>query len=69
MNLLQRAKAPTPHFFKTLRNIGLAAAAVGTAIITAPVSLPAVIVTIAGYCTLAGGIISAVSQITVHRED
>ncbi len=69
MNLLQRAKAPTPNFFKTLRNIGLAAAAVGTTIITAPVTLPAVVVTIAGYFTLAGGIISAVSQITVHRED
>ena len=69
MNIIQRAKAPTPLFFKTLRNIGIAVAAVGTAIITAPVSLPAVVVSVAGYLTVAGGVISAVSQITTGREN
>ena len=69
MTIIQRAKAPTPQFFKSLRNIGLTAAAIGTAIITAPVALPAIVVTVAGYLTVTGGVLSAVSQITTGREN
>jgi hypothetical protein len=68
MNIVQRAKAPTPNFFKKLRNIGLALAAISTAIITAPITLPAAVVTIAGYAAVAGGVIGAVSQITTKSE-
>lgn len=69
MNLVQRIKAPTPKFFKTLRTIGLGLAAIGGAILTAPVAIPAGIVTIAGYITLAGGIMTAVSQTAVDTSD
>ena len=69
MNLVKRAASPTPGFFKRLRNIGLAIAAIGTAIATAPISLPAVIVSIGGYLAVAGGVIGAVSQITTYREN
>ena len=65
MNIVQRVKAPTPKFFKILRTIGLALLAVSGSIIAAPVALPAVLVTIAGYSAVAGGVLSAVSQITV----
>ena len=65
MNILQRAVAPTPFFFKVLRSIGLSMLAVSGSLLTAQVALPAVIVTAAGYVALAGGIISAVSQLTV----
>lgn len=65
MNVLERAQAPTPKFFKVLRSIGLIVAAVGGAIVTAPVALPAAIVTVGGYLTVAGGLLSAISQITV----
>ena len=41
MNIVQRAKAPTPKFFKKLRNIGLTLAAISTVIVTAPIALPA----------------------------
>lgn len=68
MNVVQRAKAPTPSFFKKLRNIGLVLAAVSTAILTAPVALPVAIVTAAGYVAVAGGVISAVSQITTKAK-
>ncbi len=68
MNVVQRAKAPTPKFFKILRTIGLALLAVSGSIIAAPVALPAVLVTIAGYSAVAGGVLSAVSQITVKDE-
>ena len=65
MEFIERAQAPTPKFFKILRTIGLALLAVSGAILTAPVALPAVVVTIAGYTAVAGGVLSAVSQVTV----
>lgn len=65
MTIVERVKAPTPKFFKTLRTIGLALAAVGGAILTAPVAVPAALVTIAGYVALAGGVLTAVSQTAV----
>ena len=68
MNLIQRIKKPTPPFFKKLRNIGLALAAASAAIITAPVAMPGIIITAAGYLGVAGAVISAVSQITVEDE-
>lgn len=66
--LIQRAQAPTPRFFKILRTIGLSLAAISGGILTAPVTLPVVVTTIATYLAVAGGIISAVSQITVEEE-
>jgi uncharacterized membrane protein HdeD (DUF308 family) len=68
MNVIQRAKAPTPKFFKTLRTIGLVLAGVSGSILAAPVALPAVLVTVAGYVAVAGGVISAVSQTAVEHE-
>lgn len=68
MNLLKRANKPTPRFFRTLRNIGLTVAAIGTSIIAAPVALPAVLVKLAGYLTVAGTVMSGVSQVTVKNE-
>ena len=41
MNVVERAKAPTPKFFKVLRTIGLALLAVSGSIIAAPVASPA----------------------------
>ena len=65
MNIVQRVKAPTPKFFKTLRTIGLGLAALGGGILAAPVAVPAAVVTIAGYVALAGGVMTAVSQTAV----
>lgn len=62
MTLKQRIKQPTPKFFKKVRNLGISIAAVGGAILTAPVSLPAAVITVAGYLTVAGTVASAVSQ-------
>ena len=69
MNVIKRAKAPTPKFFKVLRNIGLALAAVGGTVLAAPVALPVVITTIGGYLAVAGGVLSAVSQLTTEKVD
>ena len=59
---------PTSTFFNKLRNAGLILAAVATTIMTAPVALPAVVIKIAGYLLVAGGVVSAVSQTTVKGE-
>lgn len=65
MNIVARAKAPTPKFFRVLRSVGLALLAISGTIVAAPVTLPAVVVSTAGYLVVAGGVISAISQITV----
>jgi hypothetical protein len=65
MNIVERYKKPTPKFFKTLRNIGIALATAGGAIIAAPISMPALVVTIATYMTVAGTVATAVSQAVV----
>ena len=69
MSVVQRVKAPTPKFFKTLRTIGLALAAIGGAILASPIALPAGLVAAAGYIALAGGVVSAVSQTAVDTTD
>ncbi len=68
MNIIERAQAPTPKFFKVLRNIGLVLASVGGLILTAPVALPTAVVTIGGYLVLGGGVLSTVSQVTVDEK-
>ena len=67
--IVNRAKAPTPKFFKVLRNVGLVMATVGGTILAAPVALPVVIVSVGGYVAVAGGILSAVSQLTTTHDD
>ena len=66
--IFKRVNAPTPTFFKKLRNIGLALAAAATTIAAAPVALPAVIIKVAGYLAVASGVLSAVSQTAVEGE-
>ena len=69
MNAIKRAKAPTPKFFKVLRNIGLTLAAIGGTVLAAPIALPVVVTSVAGYLAVAGGVISAVSQLTTEKAD
>jgi uncharacterized membrane protein YeiH len=68
MKIVERIKAPTPKFFKILRSIGLALLAISGTIVAAPIVLPVTVVTVAGYMAVAGGVISAVSQMTVNDE-
>jgi hypothetical protein len=62
---LVRCNTETPPFFKKLRKVGLMVAAAGTAVIAAPVALPAVVVTIGGYLIVGGAVASAVSQAAI----
>ncbi|MES2851954.1 MAG: hypothetical protein V4698_03510 [Bacteroidota bacterium] len=69
MNFVERVKAPTPKWFKIIRNIGIALATVGGVILASPVILPVGLVSAAGYLVLGGSIISAVSQTGVKTEE
>ena len=69
MKLTQRYKTKTPSFFRKLRNIGIGLATAGGVIIAAPISLPAIIVTIATYLTVAGTVATAVSQAVVSDNE
>ena len=62
--IITRASAPTPKFFKVLRNVGLAMAAIGGTILAAPSALPVIVTTIGGYVAVAGGLLSAASQLS-----
>ena len=67
LSLIKRVTAPTPKIFRIIRTVGLCLAATGGAILAAP-AMPAILVTVAGYLTVAGGIMTAVSQIAVEGE-
>lgn len=67
-NIFQRVNAPTPKFFKKLRNIGLALAAIAGTVIAAPIALPAIVIKVAGYMVVAGGVLSGASQTAVEGE-
>ena len=69
LNLISRIEAPTPKWFRIVRNLGLALSAVGGVLVAAPVALPAGIVTLGGYLLLGGSIIGAVSQTAVSAEE
>lgn len=69
LTIAKRMQLPTPPFFKKLRTAGIVLAAVGGAIIGAPEGLPEVVLKIAGYLTLSGGIVSTISQMTVQAAD
>lgn len=69
MKITERMKAPCPPFFKKLRIIGIAIAAASGALLAAPVALPLIVLKIAGYAAVAGGVATAVSQATACNEE
>ena len=68
MNIIDRLKAPTPKFFKILRNVGLGLAAAGGVIIASPIAVTAIVITIGGYLIVAGSVATAVSQAVTGNE-
>lgn len=69
LNFVERVKAPTPKWFKIIRNIGITLTAVGGAILASPVALPTTIVTVAGYVLLGGSVATAIAQTAMSSED
>lgn len=69
LNLVERVKAPTPKWFKIIRTVGITLTAVGGAILTAPVTLPATILAVGGYLILGGTVATAIAQTAMQTED
>jgi hypothetical protein len=68
MNIFERVVSPTPKFFKSIRNIGIMLATISGALLTAPLALPSMLITVAGYMGIASVVASAVSQTAVTEE-
>jgi hypothetical protein len=68
-NIINRMQNNTPKFFKILRNIGVALAAVSAAVFASPVALPNIVTDVAGYLAVAGSVMGAVSQSAVLNEE
>jgi hypothetical protein len=66
--LLTRLASPTPRFFRRIRDAGLMLTGISGAVLTAPVALPAGLLTAAGYLALAGAVAGALSQTAVKDE-
>ena len=68
-NIINRMQGSTPKFFKILRNVGVALAAVSAAVFASPVTLPNIVTDVAGYLAVAGSVMGAVSQTAVLNEE
>ena len=69
MTLVQRWKAPTPKFWKKVQRVAITLGAVAGVILTAPVSIPATVITVAGYVATAGTVAATLSQLTVDNNE
>lgn len=62
--LKERWNSKTPKFWKKVQKIGVACGIVGAALVSAPIALPAAIVSVSGYLIVAGSLTAALSQLT-----
>lgn len=67
-SFFKRCGQDTPPFFKKLRTVGLVVAAAGTAILAAPIALPATVTALGGYLIVGGSVATAMSQATVTED-
>ena len=67
MEILNRIKSPTPKFWRKVRNTMIAVGTISGIILTAPVSFPTAVVTLAGYGLTAGLVGTSLAQMT--KED
>ncbi len=63
-NLKDRWKAKVPEFWKKVQKVGIIAGVIGGALLAAPVSLPATLITGATYLVVIGTTTATLSQLT-----
>lgn len=68
MKLIKRYTKKTLSFFRKLRNIGIALATAKGIIIAAPISLPAIVVSIATYLTVAGTVVESDNDMDLDED-
>lgn len=64
MELIDRIKAPTPEWWKKVRNIAGAVALIGGTLLTLPVSLPVGVVSAITYTVVIAGTVAGTAQAT-----
>jgi ABC-type xylose transport system permease subunit len=69
MSIKQRWCAKTPKFWRKVQKISIIIGAVAGVIISAPIALPAVVVTLSGYAITAGTVAATLSQLTIEDND
>lgn len=69
MSLEQRWKAPTPKFWKRVQKTAITIGAIAGVIIAAPITLPAAVLTVAGYVATAGTVAATLSQLTIENNE
>lgn len=68
-SIVKRWKSKTPIFWKKLQRVGILLGGIGAAILAAPITAPAALITTAGYLTLAGSLTATLSQLTVEDKE
>jgi hypothetical protein len=63
-NLKDRWTAKVPEFWKKVQKVGIIAGVIGGALLTAPISLPATLITGATYLVVIGTTTATLSQLT-----
>lgn len=63
-SLKDRWKAKVPEFWKKVQRVGIIAGVIGGALLTAPISLPATLITGATYLVVIGTTTATLSQLT-----
>lgn len=69
MSLEQRWNAPTPKFWKRVQKAAITVGAIAGVILTAPITLPAAVITVAGYVATAGTVAATLSQLTIENNE
>lgn len=69
MNLEQRWRAPMPKFWKKVQKAAITVGAIAGVIIAAPITLPAAVITVAGYVATAGTVAATLSQLTIENNE
>jgi len=69
MNIEQRWKAQTPKFWKRVQKVAITVGAIAGVIIAAPITLPAAVITVAGYVATAGTVAATLSQLTIENNE
>ena len=69
MSIAQRWSAPTPKFWKRVQKIAITIGAIAGVIVTAPITLPVAVVTVASYAITVGTVAATLSQLTVETND
>ena len=69
MSIKQRWSAKTPKFWKRVQKIAITIGAIAGVIVTAPITLPVAVVTVASYAITVGTVAATLSQLTVESNE